>query len=136
MPPSTRGSAARANRAFLAGPVRVGLGRDRRTVDLDLVAVGDLRREVGHVAVDRDLRGLVAVDLVAVTALADDLAMALAARSLRIEAPFGLEDVFAMRLRPNQDFAGALEAFCRERGAPAVGSYDMEDLAACARRRT
>jgi len=23
---------------------------------------------------------------------------------------------FAMRLRPNQDFAGALEAFCRERG--------------------
>jgi predicted DNA-binding protein with PD1-like motif len=24
--------------------------------------------------------------------------------------------VFALRLRPNQDFAGALEAFCRERG--------------------
>ena len=23
---------------------------------------------------------------------------------------------FALRLRPNQDFAGALEAFCRERG--------------------
>jgi predicted DNA-binding protein with PD1-like motif len=25
---------------------------------------------------------------------------------------------FALRLRPNQDFAGALEAFCRERGIP------------------
>jgi predicted DNA-binding protein with PD1-like motif len=34
-------------------------------------------------------------------------------------APAGAETtsrVFALRLRPNQDFAGALEAFCRERG--------------------
>ena len=29
---------------------------------------------------------------------------------------------FALRLRPNQDFAGALEAFCRERGIVAPGS--------------
>src|SRR5258708_13817780 len=34
-------------------------------------------------------------------------------------APAGAETTsraFALRLRPNQDFAGALEAFCRERG--------------------
>ena len=28
----------------------------------------------------------------------------------------GTSRAFALRLRPNQDFAGALEAFCRERG--------------------
>ena len=34
-------------------------------------------------------------------------------------APAGAETTsraFALRLRPNRDFAGALEAFCRERG--------------------
>jgi predicted DNA-binding protein with PD1-like motif len=34
-------------------------------------------------------------------------------------AAFGIETTsraFALRLRPNRDFAGALEAFCRERG--------------------
>ncbi len=36
-----------------------------------------------------------------------------------VSAPAGVETTsraFALRLRPNQDFAGALEAFCRERG--------------------
>src|ERR1019366_9117813 len=28
---------------------------------------------------------------------------------------------FALRLRPNQDFAGALEAFCRQRGIAQIG---------------
>ena len=34
----------------------------------------------------------------------------------RLRGIQGTSRAFALRLRPNQDFAGALEAFCRERG--------------------